>query len=222
MPLRILRILLVPALLCTVTVASAADGEPDWEALEAQHSARAVNEGELVFLTQRPAGRILHTRNILTITAESLDSGWVKLDQCQSNLDPIEAVEVVYRYHGMRNLAVVSSKAMAEARVEGSSIQMTGVRQGGEVCISAEVRVLHADGQGGYALQSGPFHRRFLDGYYPLKLDYRIRWPRGELKLVEVSPAAQPGFSVLQQTDELIIDTLFEGMLVIDVNFSAL
>ena len=221
MPLRLLRVLFVPALLCAATVASAAEGEPDWEALEAQHSARAVNEGELAFLAKAPGQRILQTRNELTISVESLETGWVKLDQCQSNLDPIEAVEVVYRYHGMRNLAVVSSKAMAEARVEGSSVQMSGVREGGEVCISAEVHVLHADGQGGYALQSGPFHRRFLDGYYPLKLDYRIRWPRGELKLVDVSPAAQPGFSVLQKTGELAIDTLFEGMLVIDVKFSA-
>lgn len=215
-------VLFILTLLFSDLPPSAAGEEPDWEALEKEYGVREVSEGELVFLTQRPAGRILHTRNILTITAESLDNGWVKLDQCQSNLDPIDAVEVVYHYHDMRDLRVVSSQAMAEARVEGSSIQMTGVRQGGEVCISAEVRVLHADGKGGYFLQSGPFHRRFLDGYYPLKLDYRIRWPRGELKLVEVSPAAQPGFSVLQQTDELIIDTLFEGMLVIDVNFSAL
>jgi hypothetical protein len=222
MPLHILHVLFAPALLCAVTVTISADDEPDWEALEAQHSARAVNEGELVFLTRESEQRILQTRNELTISAQSLETGWVKLDQCQSNLDPIEAVEVVYRYHGMRNLTVVSSKAMAEARVEGSSVQMGGVREGGEVCISAEVHVLHADGQGGYALQSGPFHRRFLDGYYPLKLDYRIRWPDTKLALREVLPGEQPGFTVKRQSGELIIDTLFEGMLVIDVNFSAL
>jgi hypothetical protein len=222
MPLRITPTLFVITLLFAATMTCAADDEPDWVALEAQHGARNVNEGELEFLADKPQGRILQTSNYLTITQDSLNSGWVRLDQCQSNLDPIETVEVVYRYHGMRNLGVVSSKAMASAQVEGSSVQMRGVQQGGEVCISAEVHVLHADGQGGYSLSSGPFHRRFLDGYYPLQLDYRIRWPRGRLELVAVSPIAQPGFSVHRQPGELAIDALFEGRLVIEVKFSTL
>jgi hypothetical protein len=222
MPLRIPLTLFAISLLCSGALAQETDEEPDWEALEAQHGARDINEGELVFLTSKPQGRILQTGNYLTITPDSLNSGWVQLEQCQSNLDPIEAVEVVYRYHGMRNLRVISSRAMASAWVEGSSVQMTGVQPGGEVCISAEVHVLHADGEGGYSLQSGPFHRRFLDGYYPLQLDYRIRWPRGKLEVAGVSPAAQPGFSVLKDPAELAIDALFEGMLLIDVKFSVL
>jgi hypothetical protein len=222
MPLHTPHTLVALCVLSIGTAAFAADNEPDWDALEAQHSARAVNEGELVFLTNVPEQRVLQTRNYLTITAESLETGWVKLDQCQSNLDPVEVVEVVYRYHGMRNLAVVSSKAMAEARVEGSSVQMSGVRQGGEVCISAEVQVLHDDGQGGYVLRSGPFHRRFLDGYYPLKLDYRVRWPDSRLTLHDVLPVGQPGLAINRQPGELAIDTLFEGRLVIEIRFSAL
>jgi hypothetical protein len=221
MPLRILHTLFVISLLCSGTLVRAVDEEPDWEALEAEHGARNVNEGELQFLARTPQQRILQTRNYLTITADSLDTGWVQLEQCQSNLDPIDAVEVVYRYHGMRNLQLVSSRDMAGAQVKGNSVQMSGVREGGEVCISAEVHVLHADGQGGYALQSGPFHRRFLDGYYPLHLDYRIRWPRGMLQMVAVSPAAQPGFSILQGSAELAIDALFEGRLIIEVKFSS-
>jgi hypothetical protein len=221
MTLGIPQILFAISLLCNGALAQATDAEPDWEALEAEHGTREVNEGELEFLTDKPQRRVLQTSNYLTITEDSLASGWVRLDQCQSNLDPVDAVEVVYRYQGMRNLRVVSSKDMAGAQVEGSSVQMRGVQQGGEVCISAEVHVLHADGQGGYSLQSGPFHRRFLDGYYPLHLDYRIGWPRGKLEVVNVSPAAQPGFSVVQTSAELAIDTLFAGRLVIEVNFSA-
>ena len=222
MPLRIAHVLFTLALLFTGTAACVTDAEPDWDALEAQHESPSVNEGELEFLTDKPQRRILQTSNYLTITQDSLASGWVKLDQCQSNLDPVDAVEVVYRYDGMRNLRLVSSRQMASARVAGNSVQMTGVQQGGEVCISAEVHVLHPDGQGGYSLQSGPFHRRFLDGYYPLHLDYRVHWPRGKLEVVEVSPAAQPGFSVLKEPAELTIDTLFEGRLLIEVRFSAL
>ncbi len=221
MTLAIPQTLFAISLLCSGALAWATDAEPDWEALEAEHGTRDVNEGELAFLTRKPEQRILQTSNYLTITRDSLDSGWVRLDQCQSNLDPIDAVEVVYLYHGMRNLTLVSSKDMASAQIEGGSVQMRGVQQGGEVCVSAEVHVLHADGQGGYYLQSGPFHRRFLDGYYPLHLDYRITWPHVKLELMEVSPAAQPGFSILQKPGELAIDTLFAGRLVIEVNFSA-
>jgi len=117
---------------------------------------------------------------------------------------------------------VVSSRNMDSVQVVENSIQMRGVRKGGEVCIRAEVRVLNADGQGGFYLQSGPFHRRFLDGYFPLQLDYRIYWPDGLLTLRKVSPDARPGFAISSKPGELVITTLFEGMLVIEVGFSAL
>jgi len=57
---------------------------------------RRVNEGTLAFITFVPPGRrVLQTRNRMTISAESLASGWVALDQCQGKLDPVAAVEIV-------------------------------------------------------------------------------------------------------------------------------
>ena len=199
----------------------AALAEDDLEAwLESDDAAaQQVNEGELVFLTDAQGRRVLQTSNWLTVTPDSLQTGWVELQQCQGNLDPVPAVEVVYRYHDLRDLQVVSSRQIARAWVEGNSVQLEDVAEGGEVCIRSAVRVLRLNDTGGYSLQSGPFHRRFLDGYYPVHLDYRVRWPADQLRLVTVQPKHQPGFGLHVQQGELAIDTLFEGKLTIEVEF---
>lgn len=210
------------ALLVLLGCTPAADGEEGgWLDAGPVVDTASVNEGELVFLTGTPARRVLQTTNHLTVTPDSLASGWVTLEQCQGNLDPVPAVEIVYRYHGLRGLRITASTGVTNAVVTGNTVQLTDVRPGGEVCIAAEVRVLMPDGAGGYRLQSGPFHRRFLDGYYPLHLEYRIGWPAGRLRLAAVTPAPQPGFTLATGPDFLHIDTLFEGMLTIALQFTA-
>jgi hypothetical protein len=196
--------------------ASAAE-EDAWFNDDAEQRALAVNEGELEFLDAAPGHRILQTSNRLTLTADSLADGWVRLDQCQGNLDPVPALEIVYSYQAMRDLRIVSFQGMERAWVEDSSVQMVNLQAGAVLCISAAVQVLHSVGAGRYEITSGPFHRRFLDGYYPLQLDYRLSYPADLLQVEVIQPAAQPGFSVLQQPGELRIDTLFEGRLMIRV-----
>jgi hypothetical protein len=199
---------------------AAANEDPDaWLQRDADDSTAQVNEGDLVFQPGTRGHRVLQTRNWLTITAESLQHGWVDLQQCQGNLDPVAAVEVVYRYHRLRNLRVISSRGIEHTRVEQNSVQMRQVQEGAEVCIEAEVQVLRPDGEGAYQLQSGPFHRRFLDGYYPVHLAYHLRWPADRLQLESVRPLTQQGFSPSKQPGELDIDTLFEGRLTIEVRF---
>jgi hypothetical protein len=105
--------------------------------------------------------------------------------------------------------------------VEDGSVQMLNLVDGAELCIAAEVRVLQPAGAARYEIRSGPFHRRFLDGYYPLQLDYRVIYPPELLQVDAVQPAAQPGFSVVQQPGALQIDTLFEGRLTIRVGLRA-
>lgn len=182
--------------------------------------AHAVNEGELTFLASPPDQQPLETQNWLTLGIDSLESGWVKLHQCQGNLGPVPDVEIVYRYHGLRNLQVFSVAGMESAVVENSSLQMKNVQRDAEVCVTAEVQVLKPVGAGRYQLTSGPFYRRFLDGYYPIRLDYRLRYPPGRLTLEAVTPAVQNGFRVTRQPGELRINALFEGKLTIDVRFS--
>jgi len=211
---------LAAALLMSALTAIANDDPEAWLEQDDDASALLVNEGNLNFLHDAQSHRVLQTRNWLTINPESLRNGWVELNQCQGNLDPVSAVEVVYRYHRLRNLRVISTRGIERAWVEQNTVQMEQVQEDGEICIEAEVQVLKPDGESTYTLQSGPFHRRFLDGYYPVRLDYRIRWPIDRLQLESVRPAMQQGFSVREQPGELTIDTLFEGKLTIDVHFS--
>ena len=220
--MNLIRLSLLLPMVLAVSFLSASEDSEAWLQADDDNKALSVNEGDLEFLRETQDRRVLQTSNRLSITPGSLHNGWVQLHQCQSNLDPVSAVEVVYRYHGLRKLRVISTRGIQRAWVENSSVQMEQVDEGAEICIEAEVQVLNKIGAGRYQLTSGPFHRRFLDGYYPLQLDYRIHWPANMLQLEAVLPKIQEGFSVREQAGELIIDTLFEGMLTINVHFTAL
>ena len=213
--------LLLPLVLLMHHPAIAMDDPEAWLDQQDDNRTLLINEGSLKFHSGTPGHRVLQTRNWLTVAPESLQTGWVALHQCQRNLDPVAAVEIVYRYEGLRKLRVISSRNIAHTRVEQNSIQMEQVQEGAEVCMEAEVQVLKADGEGNYSLQSGPFHRRFLDGYYPVQLDYRIHWPADRLQLESVHPNRQEGFTIREQPGELSINTLFEGKLTIKIRFSA-
>ena len=212
--------LLLPLVLLMHHPAIASDDPEAWLDQQDDNRTQLINEGSLKFHSGTPGHRVLQTRNWLTVAPESLETGWVALQQCQRNLDPVAAVEIVYRYEGMRKLRVISSRNIAHTRVEQNSIQMEQVQEGAEVCMEAEVQVLKTDGEGNYSLQSGPFHRRFLDGYYPVQLDYRIHWPADRLQLESVHPNRQEGFTIREQPGELSINTLFEGKLTIKIRFS--
>jgi hypothetical protein len=219
MRLTFVNLLLVIVLLMTALMTAASNDMEAWPEQDDDRT-QLVNEGSLDFIQDTRGRRVLQTLNWLTVNPGSLGNGWVALYQCQRNLDPVAAVEVVYRYQGMRNLRIISTRNIEHAWVEQNSVQMEQVERGGEVCIEAEVQVLLPDGEGRYRLQSGPFHRRFLDGFYPVQLDYRIHWPADRLQLESVRPPGQKGFSIREQPGELGIDTLFEGKLIIDVRFS--
>lgn len=182
--------------------------EDDWE-----QRLRAVNEGELEFLETPPDRRALTTKNRLALTPQSLTSGWVVLAQCQLDLDPLPAVEIVYRYEGMRGLRIASSRGIGSAWVEGNTVQLADVSPGAEICIRAEVRILTATPDGGFEIRSGPFHRRFLDGYYPVHLEYVVAYPADLLVIESVTPAPQPGLSLSRRPGALSIDARFQGKL---------
>lgn len=207
--------LLCACLACFVEAAESPADPTAWLESDVELPGLDINEGELVFLTEQPEARVLRTRNWLNIDTGSLASGWVELRQCQGNLDPIDRVEIVYRYQAMRKLRVLSAKGIGSARIEDGAVHMTRVSEHAELCIAAEVQVLRPAGEGRFVLQSGPFHRRFLDGYYPLHLDYRVTFPPGLLVLESIQPPGQPGFDVEADAKGLRIDALFEGRLTI-------
>lgn len=180
-----------------------------------------VNEGPLKFVDP-PADRPLHHhQNRITIDDASLDSGWVRLDQCHEHLDAVPSSQIVYNQDRIRSLRVESLRNIGEARVEGHTVQLREVGTDARLCIQAETRALNQNGDSGWQLNNGPYMRRFLDGYYPLRVSLDVRLATPRLRYVAMEPPPQPGFHVWQQTDAVGYDTVFEGMLRTVIHFDA-
>ena len=206
-------------LVASVTLASAA--EFDWFD-DFEEKARAVNEGGLVFLRQPPEAPVHYLHNRITILPDSLSTGWVRLSQCHEHLDAVPALQIVFHPERIRKLSVSAQRDVRKAWVEGPSVQLEEVGKRARVCISAETRALSSDGERRFRLRNGPFMRRFLDGYYPMRVRLDVRWPGQALRLISVSPQPQPqpGFRLQREDDNLSIETLFEGKLTTTLVFS--
>ena len=182
-------------------------------------SAFHVNEGELRFLDKPPAKAVHHHQNRFRIDAESLASGWVRLVQCHDNLDAVPRSQITFREGFVRDLKVLSVHAIDNAWIEGASVQLVNVQRGARLCLAADTRALRNTGNGYFNLYSGPYMRRFLDGYYPMRLTLEIEYPPELLSLLDVSPDAQPGFTLEDSPGHLRMDALFEGVLQTLVQF---
>ncbi|UCE88117.1 MAG: hypothetical protein JSW10_06995 [Pseudomonadota bacterium] len=179
-----------------------------------------VDEGELQFLDQPPASRTPHSQNTLVILDSSLADGWVELHQCYRGLDAVHEAEVVYRYKQMRNLRVQSHANISKAFVKGQSVQLVDVQKNATLCVRAEARILSRNDDGSFTLRNGPFHRKYLDGYFPLHVTLDVQFPASLLQVVRVVPAAQPGFKVEHTSGRAHIDAWFAGMLTVELHFT--
>ncbi len=216
-------ILLGIAALCLVTTVSAA--EPTAEQLRWLESDELappefqVNTGELEFLATPPDKPVPHSDNTFWITPTTLEDGWLRLRQCHENLDPVPELEVTYQYKQMRDLKIVESKNIRYAEVVANTVQMTDLQRDNRLCVEAQIRVLYPE-NGHYKLVNGPYHRRFLDGYYPYHVTLRIHYPAEQLKPVSIKPEARPGMTIQRHTGKLSIEAWFEGRLMTEVIFS--
>lgn len=172
-----------------------------------------VNEGALAFLAEPPSKRVHHHHNDIRIEPESLRDGWVRLEQCHENLDAVPRAEVVYRPEHIRAVTVVSATAIDRAWVEGPSVQLEGVRPGARLCVSAESRVLSLEEDGSYTVRNGPFMRRFLDGYYPMRVTLAVHYPCDRLRFAGSVPVPQTGFAVRDAGCRVDVEAWFEGRL---------
>lgn len=179
-----------------------------------------VNSGELAFLAVLPDKRVPHSHNRLRILASSLDDGWLEQSQCHENLDPVPLAEVVYKYREMRDLRVVSTVGIERAWVEGQSVQMENISHGAVLCVAAAARLLRREGEE-YVMRNGPFQRRFLDGYFPLRVSLTLEYPAERLHVVSIAPPEQPGFAVRREPGRITLEALFEGKLYTEVRFRA-
>lgn len=180
----------------------------------------SVNEGELRFLSRPPAKRTPSVTNNIRIQASSLSNGWVDIDQCYEGLDPINAVEVVYRYNDMRDLKLLSSKNIQAATVDGQTVQLEKVGRNASLCVSLQARIFYKLKEDGFVLRQGPFERRFLDGYYPFHVLLNIVYPGELVSFAGSRPEPAPGFSVKQDVSTVVINAWFEGKLVTELFFT--
>ena len=193
------------------------DEERAW--LEADEDTSQVSEGELRFLTNATGEETLHIRNQITILPTSLIDGWVALKQCHHNLTPLPELQITYRYRAIRNLAIASSDGIGRAWISEQSVQMENIEKSASICIVAEVQIMRRSDDDHYLINNGPFHLRFLDGYYPLRLTLAISYPENSLITTGVTPEPQPGVTVEEEPGKIVLDTRFEGMLYTEFRF---
>lgn len=177
-----------------------------------------LNMGELEFLERPPVKPVPHSDNTFIIDQESLNTGWLTLRQCHINLDPVPVLEVTYQYRQMEALQIIEQKNIGHARIEEQSVQMEDIRKDNRLCIEAKIRVLYAEDDH-YRLLNGPYHRRFLDGYFPYHVSLHVLYPPERLAPESVLPEAQPGFVVQHSSGRIDIDAWFEGRLMTEIVF---
>jgi len=180
-----------------------------------------VNEGELRFLATAPNKPAHHHQNRLTIEDASLETGWVKLDQCHANIDAVPNLQIVYREDRIRDLRLTRAENIGRVWVQDHTVQMENIAPAAVLCIEADTKALAADGKGGHVLSVGPYMRRFLDGYYPMRVSMTVRLHTRNLRFLDITPPEQAGFTVHQSSDEVGFDTWFEGQLTTIMRFGA-
>ncbi|MGD8594575.1 MAG: alpha/beta hydrolase [Gammaproteobacteria bacterium] len=197
----------------------------EWDALvESDYEAQAlaVNEGELEFLSELPDKLPPVLQNRFTISAQSLKDGWVDMVQCHERLDPVAKAQVLYYPRRTRNIEILSSNNIQRSWVENNSVQLENIGANATLCIHAEVKSLYSNFNGSYSMRNGPFLRKFLDGYYPMRVTMDVTFPQGKLSFEAINPQAQNGFDVQFEENKMNIEALFVGELEIEVYFTDL
>ena len=177
------------------------------------------SDSHLTFISSPTDKPALHSINEITISPQSIKTGWVDLQQCYENLDPVPEMEVVYNYKNMRNLRIIKSKNIERAFIKGQSVQLENVLKNAQLCIRTEVRIFYKNKDGSYKLLNGPFHRKFLDGYFPFHLTLKINYPSTLLEFISSKPKPQFGFVIKHTNNTLLIDSYFTGKLYTKIIF---
>jgi len=185
----------------------------DWFEDDLKTDTDRVNEGELAFLAVPPVKAVHHMHNIVILDGNSRDSGWVRLEQCHRNIDKVPRAQIVFHKERIRNLQIRNAENMGKAWVEGASVQLTDIGEDSSLCLEADSRALSANGDGSFRIENGPFMRRFLDGYYPMRVSEQILLADSGLRFSAIKPARQPGFEVEADAETIRFDAWFEGRL---------
>lgn len=180
---------------------------------------KEVNDGHLVFLTASPKKNLHHHHNTLVISSSSLDNGWIQIKQCHTNIDKVAEAQIVFKQHRIRDIKITKAVNIDKVWVEGASVQIQGVKANARLCVEAYSNSLVHLKDGSYSIRNGPFMRRFLDGYFPLRVTMELDFSDTGLELVTYQPPTQEGFSVVEEHGKLKFDTIFEGQLLTEFQF---
>lgn len=172
----------------------------------------AVNDGELRFLPEPQDKPVHHHVNKIHIRPTSLDDGWVRLEQCHENLDPVAALQIRYHADRIRNIRITETRNIGKAGVDKFLVELEQIQARARICISAESKALHRQNDG-FELRNGPFMRKFLDGYYPMQVSLDIDYPEALLKLDSFSPSPEPGGQIRLKPGSIKWNAYIEGRL---------
>lgn len=159
---------------------------------------------------------VVHQQQMsLRMSQQSLQSGWVEMEQCHREMAPTGRSAVQFRAGKVRDLELLRHEQIGRAWVnrEGTAIELEGIERSNVLCLRGELQILQPQGEG-YRLQSGPYFLRFLDGYFPLQLTLRIESDAAGLRLQQLLPEQIP--YQLEQ-GEFTLDLLFEGELLLEL-----
>ncbi len=178
-----------------------------------------VGEGELVFLDAREYSTVMHSRNRIVISDQSLEDGVVAIHQCYDNLDPVPRMDILYRYEQSRAFRIEFHRGIESASLDGQTVSLVNVSRDAALCVAVEAAILHSDGKGRWVLRNGPFHRQFFDGYFPFHVTLRIEYPE-TLVLRFTRPEAQPGVRIEDEPGQVTLESYFAGKLSTEIGFA--
>ncbi len=153
---------------------------------------------------------------VLTVTQDSLASGWVRNHQCHRHFSVTPSLEIVFPSGKIRNIAITNSSNVGDISVRGHTIQLEDVNAQSALCFDSEIQVLQRESDGTYRITAGPFYYRFLDGYFPMEVDLKLRYPSSLLEVSRVNPDKR-GVEVTRTDGEVRLWSRFEGTLWVHV-----
>jgi hypothetical protein len=86
------------------------------------------------------------------------------------------------------------------------------------LCLALDSRALAREGDA-FVLRNGPYMRKFLDGYYPMRVSMDVVYPQESLRFADIQPTPTQGMRVDAETGRVSVDAWFEGRLTTQLRF---
>lgn len=147
-----------------------------------------VSDGTLRIFPLSPRETQYRHHNRIRVRSSSLRDGWVEIRQCHEHLDPVGALEIVFRPERTRRLTIEKHEEIGTANIVGRSVQLEDIGPGASRCVALESLAVHRLADGAWRLENGPYMRRFLDGYYPMLVILDVDYPADAVHVSRIDP----------------------------------